>query len=77
MLAIAEILPKEKVKIVYWTHKDANNHVILGKEKQALSDFWNAKPMVESGVLRSTELMSQVADVLLAPRIPLPDYMAN
>lgn len=75
MLDIAEILPKEKVKIVYWTHKDPNNHVILGKEKQALSDFWNATSLVESGVLRSTELMAQVSDVLLAPRIPLPPYM--
>lgn len=75
MLEIAEILPREKVKLVYWTHKDANNHVILGKEKQALSDFWNAKPLVESGVLRSTQLMEQVAEVLLAPRIPLPAYM--
>ena len=75
MEAIAAILPREKVKVVYWTHKDPNNHVILGKEKQALSDFWNATSLVESGVLRSTELMSQVSDVLLAPRIPLPDYM--
>ena len=75
MEKIAEILPKDKVKIVYWTHKDPNNHVLLGKEKQALSDFWNATSLVESDILRSTELMGQISDVLLAPRIPLPEYM--
>ncbi len=72
---IIEVLPKEKVKTASWTGKDPNKMLQDGNEKQFLSDFFNAKPVVHNGIMTSTEMMGAVEEELLRPRISLPDYM--
>lgn len=71
-LAVAAVLPKEKVMIVTWSGKDPNKMLQDGKEKQFCRDFYNAKPLVASGIAESTGLMDQVREELMRPRIPLP-----
>lgn len=71
-LAIAAVLPKEKVMLVTWSGKDPNKMLQDGKEKQFCRDFYNAKPLVASGIAESTGLMDQVREELMRPRIPLP-----
>lgn len=71
-LAVAAVLPKEKVMLVTWSGKDPNKMLQDGKEKQFCRDFYNAKPLVASGIAESTGLMDQVREELMRPRIPLP-----
>jgi archaellum biogenesis ATPase FlaH len=72
--AIAAVLPKEKVKIAIWTGKDPNKMLEDGTKSQAqfTRDFYNAKPLITSGIAESTGLMDQVRDELTRPKIKLP-----
>ncbi|ATN93429.1 DNA primase [Pseudoalteromonas phage J2-1_QLiu-2017] len=73
---IIEVLPKEKVKVVKWTGKDPNAMLQKGMQRQFISDFYNAKPVITNGIMGSNELMDFVAEELLRPRILLPEYMS-
>ncbi len=77
MLAIAEVLPKEKVKIAYWTGKDPNQMLQDKEVKQFVSDFYNAKPYVRDGIITSTEADSMIETELLRPKMTLPAFMAD
>lgn len=77
MLEIAEILPKEKVKLVYWSGKDPNAMLQKGKEKQFMSDFYNAKPFIKDGVLTSVDADDTIEKELLRPKMSLPDFMSE
>lgn len=70
--AIAEVLPKEKVKVVVWTGKDPNKMLEDGLAGVFVRDFYNAKPLIASGIVESTGLMDQVREELMRPRIKLP-----
>lgn len=69
---IAAVLPKEKVKIALWSGKDPNKMLEDGKESTFMRDFYNAKPLVASGIAESTGLMDSVREELMRPRIKLP-----
>ena len=70
--AIAAVLPKEKVKVAVWTGKDANKMLEDGKASVFVRDFYNAKPLIASGIKESTSSMDSVREELMRPRIPLP-----
>ncbi len=72
-----EVLPKEKVKIASWTGKDPNKMLQDGNEKQFLSDFFNAKPVVADGVVTSSQADDGIEEELLKPKVPLPEFMAD
>lgn len=75
--AIAEILPREKVKIAYWTGKDPNAMLVAGNEKQFLSDFYNAKSVVASSIKSSNDLDTAMFEELMMPKLPLPPFMSE
>lgn len=77
MTAIAAILPKDKVKIIHWTGKDPNNMLQEGKEKQFLSDWYNATPYVKNGIITSGEADATIEDELLRPKMSLPEFMVG
>ena len=77
MEEIAEVLPKEKVKLAFWTHKDPNNMLANGNERQFISDFYNAKPYVHDGIITSTEANDCIEEELLRPKMTLPDFMSS
>ena len=69
---IAAVLPKEKVKVVVWSGKDPNKMLEDGKASIFVRDFYNAKPLIASGIKESTSSMDSVREELMRPRIPLP-----
>ena len=77
MLAIAEVLPKDKVKIASWSGKDPNAMLQKGKEKQFMSDFYNSRPLLDSGIFSSQGLMPHIKEALMLPRISMPPYMSK
>jgi archaellum biogenesis ATPase FlaH len=70
--AIAAVLPKDKVKIAVWTRKDPNKMLEDKMSAQFCRDFYNARPLVSSGIKESTSSMDSVREELMRPRIPLP-----
>lgn len=70
--AIAAVLPKEKVKVVVWSGKDPNKMLEDGQASTFVRDFYNAKPLIASGIAESTGLMDSVREELMRPRIKLP-----
>lgn len=81
MEAIAEIFPKEKVKIVKWSLGDPNAYIHNEEGKdysaQALRDFFDAKDYENMGIVTSREADCQIEEELLRPKIALPDFMSG
>lgn len=73
--AAIKVLPEGKVKILTPSMKDINEMLLAGKQKQFLSDFYRAKPIVETGIVSSIEAAVGVRDHLLAEKITLPPQM--
>jgi archaellum biogenesis ATPase FlaH len=72
---IASVLPQHKVRIIKWSGKDPNAMLIAGQERQFVRDFWNAKPVVNTGIMNSTDTMDAVKEELRRPRLSLPHHM--
>lgn len=72
---IADVLPKEKVRIATWSGKDPNQMLIDGKEKQFVRDFYNAKEFISSGISSSGDAEAGLAEFLTAPKIGLPPQL--
>lgn len=73
--AVAEVLPKHKVRIATWSKKDPNQMLQEGDERQFISDFYNAREYIESGVKTATDALAGVKDFLLAKKITLPPQL--
>jgi hypothetical protein len=80
-MEIAEIFPKEKVFIIYWTYKDANGAIYNKDQKdysaQSIRDFYNAKPYYSNGILTSQEADGLIEEELLRPKMSLPPFMKD
>ncbi|AUR91531.1 toprim-like protein [Vibrio phage 1.161.O._10N.261.48.C5] len=75
-LKLAEVLPKEKVRIATWSGgKDPNQMLQDGKQRQFWSDFFGAKELIASGITSSVNLMESIREALKRPRIPMPHEM--
>ena len=72
---IADVLPKEKVKIALWSQKDPNKMLQLNMGKQFVRDFYAAKPVIKDKIQTSHNLADSIRETLTAPRITLPEYM--
>jgi len=72
---ICDVLPKDKIKIMHCTFKDANAMLEKGMERQFASDFFNADAYGESGIKDSVDALSGIKEFLTAPKISLPPYM--
>ena len=77
--AVAEIFPREKVFLIYWSYNDPNG-AIYNKEgrdfsAQTIRDFYNAKPYYSNGILSSQEADGLIEEELLRPKMPLPPFM--
>lgn len=77
--SIAQVLPKEKVRIARWGNlKDPNNMLLAGKKKQFWSAFFGAKELIDSGVYNASNgMVDDVVDVLTTPRISLPPFASK
>lgn len=72
-----KVLPENKARVMYCSLKDPSLMLQEGKQKQFLSNFWDAKTEQEAGVNSIIDAMDGVQDYLLAPKIPLPPQLAK
>lgn len=72
--SIMAVLPKGKVKIAKWDKKlkDPNKYLEEGKQKQFLSDFYNAESYVPVGVIGSGALYDRMLLKSGQPKVPFP-----
>ena len=70
-----QVLPKGKVFIANWSMKDPNEMLLKGKERQFISDFYNAKQYIPDGILASNQLSAKMREELMTPKVPLPPFM--
>jgi len=55
--------------------KDADDYVTAGREKDFITDFWNAKPYTPDGIVASSALGDKIREAAVMPKIPLPPFM--
>ncbi len=72
---IVKVLPKGKVKIMQMRHKDANEYLTNGKQKEFVQDFYNAKSYVPVGIVASNQISEEMRKELVIQKIPLPPFM--
>ena len=70
-----KVLPEGKVKVMTTSLKDANSMLLEGKQKQFISNFYDAKPLVETGIISSVDASEGVREHLLAEKITLPPQL--
>lgn len=75
--AIAEVLPKDKVKIATWSKDDPNKMLKLNMHKQFIRDFYGAKDYVEDTVKTSIVADNEMEVELGRAKIPLPPFMSE
>ena len=74
-IKLAEVLPKEKVKIAYLSGKDPNKMLVDGKQRQFISDFHSAEEYIKSGIVGSSKLEDAIMEEIGLDKIPLPAFM--
>ncbi len=75
MEAICKVLPRSKIKIIKWSGGDPNKMLTDGKQKQFLSDFYNAKDLVDTGIKSSANTLDEAIAFLDSPKISLPPFL--
>ncbi len=50
-----KVLPENKVKVMVTSLKDCSEMLQTGKQKQFISDFYSAKPLIETGIISASE----------------------
>lgn len=70
-----KVLPEGKVKVMTTSLKDANSMLLDGKQKQFISNFYDAKPLVETGIMSSSDAAQGIEEYLLTEKITLPPHL--
>ena len=70
-----KVLPENKVKVMTTSLKDCSEMLQHGKQKQFISDFYSAKPLIETGIKSSSEASLGIEEYLLAEKITLPPHL--
>lgn len=73
--ALAQVLPRGKTFLMDLRLKDANEYLTQGRESEFITDYWNAKPYMPSGLVGSSSLSERIREHALIEKIPLPTYM--
>lgn len=74
---IIKHLPKGKVKIMKMKYKDPNEYLQNSKQREFVSDFYNAKTYTPVGVLASTEIYNRMLEQTAQEKIPLPPVFSK
>ena len=70
-----KVLPENKVKVMSTSMKDCSDMLQAGKQKQFISDFYSAKPLIETGIKSASEAAQGIEEYLLAEKITLPPHL--
>lgn len=72
---LCEVLPKEKVRVMSLSMKDPNQMLLKGKERQFISDFWEAKPLLRTGIFSPSDAAEGVVDFLTSSKVKFPPML--
>lgn len=72
---IVPLLPRGKVYIMTPRYKDCNDYLTKGKEREFVTDFYNAKKHTPAGIVASTEIYKEVVQRSLLERLPFPPFL--
>lgn len=72
---ILPVLPKGKVKIMKMRLKDANEYLKADKQREFITDFYNAEKRVPVGVLPSGGLYNRIIQQTEVAKVPFPPFM--
>lgn len=72
---IIPMLPKGKVWVLNTRYKDVNEYLVNGKEREFVTDFFNAKKHTPTGIVASTEIYKEVVQRSLLERLPFPPFL--
>lgn len=70
-----KVLPEGKVKVMTTSLKDANQMLLEKKQKQFISNFYDAKSVVPDDIKTSKQADDEVEEELGRAKIPLPPFM--
>lgn len=74
---LVDVLPKEKVRIARWSGKDPNQMLLDGQHKQFVSEFYQAKEFISSGIIGSSKLRKAIRKELSIEKIKFPAFMKD
>lgn len=72
---LAKVLPRGKVFIMKMRYKDADTYIALGKEKEFVQDYWNAKPWSPAGMYTADQLYDAALAYVSMERLPMPKFL--
>lgn len=72
---IVKVLPKGRAFIAKWSLKDPNEMLEKGKNRQFISDFYDAKAYVPAGVMGSDSLYSHIVEQSHLEKVTLPPFL--
>ncbi len=72
---VVSALPKGKVFIAHWSHKDPNEYLKNDDERLFISDYYNAEKYVPAGVVSSNQISPEMRAEINVPKVPLPKFM--
>lgn len=70
-----KVIPEIDVKVMTTSLKDANEMLVKGKQKQFISNFYDAKPVTPDDVKTSKQADDEIEEELGRAKIPLPPFM--
>lgn len=72
---IAQVLPKGKVYVMKMRYKDSDDYLKAGKEKDFITDYWNAKQYMPAGIVGSGDLSAAIREEVSIEKVTFPDFM--
>lgn len=75
ILEALKVLPEGKISVMKTSLKDANKMLLEGKQRQFISNFFDAKPLVADDIKTSKDADDELEEELGRPKIKLPAFM--
>lgn len=70
-----KVLPEGKVSLMLTSLNDPNKMLLEKKQKQFISNFYDAKPLVSTGIVSFGDAATNIKEFLLAPKIEFPPML--
>ena len=70
-----KVLPEGKISVMKTSLNDPNKMLLAKKQKQFISNFFDAKPLVATGIVSFGDAAKNIKEFLLAPKIEFPPML--
>lgn len=72
---VTKCLPKGKAYIMSLSLKDSNEYLMANRQKEWISAFFSAKLWTPSGVVGSNDVLQQIQERVMIPKISMPPFL--